>query len=130
MTMDFLDRLIDLLDIQNYYAPVVSPVTVNGNSIAVTTLPTRNYHYYMDGSFNQGYAFQVSAKHEKQMLAYNTIQEISQLMGKRGLIIPSQNDSYDFEGMEITTSPNLLMQDEKYYIFAATFNANLLVYKE
>lgn len=128
MTMDFLERLVYLLDAQKYYSTVLSPVLGTGNSIAVTTLPSRTYQYYMDGSYSQGYAFQISTKHEQQLVAYNTCQLIVDFL-KNTKSIPSQNNSYEFEGIDIQTSPNLLMKDDKYYIFTAQLSANLLVYK-
>lgn len=128
MTMDFLERLVYLLDSQKYYSTVLSPVLGTGNSIAVTTLPSRTYQYYMDGSYSQGYAFQISTKHDQQLVAYNTCQLIVDFLKDRKSI-PSENHSYEFEGIDIQTSPNLLMKDDKYYIFTAQLSANLLVYK-
>lgn len=128
MTMDFLERLVYLLDAQKFYSTVLSPVLGTGNSIAVTTLPSRTFQHYMDGSYNQGYAFQISIKHEQQLTALNTCQLIVDFL-KDIKSIPSENNSYEFEGIDIQTSPNLLMKDDKYYIFTAQLSANLLVYK-
>ncbi|MEJ9301457.1 hypothetical protein P4600_24135, partial [Niallia circulans] len=60
--------------------------------------------------------------------AYNTCQLIVDFLKARKSI-PSENNSYEFEGIDIQTSPNLLMKDDKYYIFTAQLSANLLVYK-
>ncbi|WP_017728496.1 phage tail terminator protein [Halalkalibacterium ligniniphilum] len=127
MTMDFLERLVlDVLDKQGYYARVVSPTLVSGNSIAVTVMPARDHRHYYDGSKDQGFAFQVMTKHENQLEAYQTLLRITSLLS--GINdIPSNNGSYDFCGITITTDPNVVGQDERYYIYGAQFSAELYI---
>ena len=118
--------MIDVLDTQGYFATVVSPTLTDGNSIAVMTMPSSDYDHYMDGSYRQRYAFQVMAKHYYQLKAYYTGVEISELLRNKE-DIPSKNKSYEFEGIEITTDPNLITRDEQYYIFGAQFSASLFI---
>ncbi|GGE47641.1 hypothetical protein GCM10011391_28030 [Pullulanibacillus camelliae] len=127
--IDFLERLvIDVLDKQGYYATVVSPTLVDGNSIAVMPMPANDYEHYYDGSYRQSYAFQVLAKHEQQLTAYHTLLDVARLL-KDIDDIPSVNESYTLEGdgITITTDPNLVSKDEQYYIFAAQFSAALFI---
>lgn len=126
MTIDFLERLVDLLNSQGYYSIVRSPILRDGNSIAVMTTPTSEYQKYLDGSYRQGYAFQVSTKHEDQLTGYNTLLSITNLLTDTS-DIPSDNDSYQFEGIRIVTSPNVVAQDEVYYYHAAQFSADLYI---
>ncbi|WBL16449.1 hypothetical protein [Sutcliffiella sp. NC1] len=124
---DFLFQLVvNTLDQQGYYSTVVSPVLTNGNSIAVMTMPSNNYEHYYDGSYRQGYAFQVMTKHESQLVAYNTLLDIAKFLPSLK-DIPSQNGSYQFEGIRVTTDPNVIAKDDKYYIFAAQFSAALFI---
>lgn len=125
MTMDFLERLLlDVLNKQNYYAMVVSPTLQDGNSIAVTVMPSNDHRHYYDGSKDQGFAFQVSCKHEDELTAYTTLLQISTLL-KEISDIPSKNGSYEFDGITIRTDPNVITQDEKYFYYGAQFSANL-----
>lgn len=126
MTIDFLERLVELLNDQGYYSIVTSPILKDGNSIAVMTMPTSEYQLYMDSSYRQGYAFQVSTKHQDQLTGYNTLLSITNLLQYID-DIPSNNNSYEFEGVRITTSPNVVAQDEKYYYHAAQFSADLYI---
>ena len=123
---DFLERLVGLLDNQNYYATVVSPMLVDGNSIAVFVMPANDYDHYYDGSYRQNYAFQVMTKHTNQLVAYHTLLQVSNLL-KSIPDIKSENGSYDFEGIKITTDPNVVGKDDKYYIYAAQFSAGLFI---
>ena len=125
--MDFLERLvIDVLDKQGYYATVVSPMLTDGNSIAVMVMPANDYDHYYDGSYRQNFAFQVMTKHENQLTAYHTLLDIASLL-KNIEDIPSANGTYEFEGIDITTDPNIITKDDKYYIFAAQFSAALFI---
>lgn len=126
MTMDFLERLVELLDSQGYYATVVSPILTDKNSISVMTMPGNDYQYYYDGSYRQGYDFQVMTKHTGQLTAYHTLLTISQFL-QTVPDIKSESDSYNYEGLAITTSPNVIGKDEKYYIYAAQFKAALFI---
>lgn len=126
MTLDFLERLVGTLNNQNYYSLVVSPILVDGNSIAVMTTPSNDYDHYYDGSYRQRYAFQVMTKHTSQMTAYQTLLNITNLL-RDIMDIPSANDTYEFEGIKIKTDPNVLMKDDKYYYFSAQFTADLYI---
>jgi len=126
VTMDFLERLVEFLNRQNYYATVVSPILVDGNSIAIMVMPSNDYEHYFDGSYRQGYAFQIMTKHTDQLTAYHTIIDIANLLENID-DIPSQNGSYEFENIKITTDPNVIGKDDKYYIYAAQFSADLFI---
>jgi len=126
---DFLERLVDdVLNKQDYYALVVSPMLVDGNSIAVMPMPANDYDYYYDGSHRQGYNFQVLARHEEQLTTYNTLLIISALLTKIQ-DIPSKNGSYKFENesITITTDVSIIGKDDRYFTFAAQFSADLLI---
>jgi hypothetical protein len=124
--MDFLERLVELLDGQDYYATVVSPILVNGNSIAVMPMPSNNYKHYYDGSYDQKYAFQVMCKHESQLTSYQALLMIASYLTSVD-DIPSQNETYDFNGIVVTTDPNVIGKDDKYFIFSAQFSADLYI---
>lgn len=126
MTIDFLERLVELLDKQRYYSRVVSPILTDGNSIAVMVMPNNDYQYYFDGSYRQGYAFQVTTKHEDQLEGYQTLLSITNLLTSVP-DIPSGNGSYQYEGTTITTSPNVIAKDDRYYIHGAQFTAGLFI---
>lgn len=127
MTMDFLERLVlDALGGQRYYATVVSGVTRDGNSIAVIATPSNEIQRFYDGTYDQGFTFQVTTKHETELSAYQTLLMISDRLTKLK-DIPSKNNSYDFNGIEMTTVPNIIGKDDKYYYYSAMFKADLYI---
>lgn len=126
MTMDFLESLENLLAKQNYYSSDFPPTLTNGNSISLMIMPSNDYDHYYDGSYRQGYAFQIMTKHMNMLTAYHTLINISKLLTEIP-DIPSMNGSFQFEGIEITTDPNGIGKDDKYYIYAAQFKAALFI---
>lgn len=127
--MDFLDRLVLFLDSQKYFSKVISPVLSGVNSIAVMPTPSNDYDYYYDGSFRQKHAFQILTRHTDLMTAYGTLNDISKLLLSVS-DLPSENDSYSFEGFEIATDPSVIGADEKGVICTAQFRANLFINKK
>lgn len=126
-TLDFVERLVELLNAQGYYTTVVSPMLVDGNSIAVMVMPSNDYDHYYDGSYRQGFQFQVVAKHTQQMLAYDTVVQAGEFLKNVG-DIPSHNGSYKFEKMMISTDPNVIGKTEKQqFIWGAQFRADLYI---
>ncbi len=127
MTMDFLERLVkDALGGRNFYAPVVSGVTRDGNSIAVIATPSNEIRHYYDGTYDQGFTFQVTTKHDNELTSYQTLLLITDLL-KNLRDVPSTNDSYEFNGIELTTVPNIIGKDERYYYYSAMFKADLYI---
>ncbi|WDF02956.1 phage tail terminator protein [Shouchella hunanensis] len=127
MTMDFLERLVkDALGGRRYFAEVVSGVTRDGNSIAVIATPSNDIRHYYDGTYDQGFTFQVTTKHENELTSYQTLLLISDLL-KNLRDVPSDNDSYEFNGIELTTVPNIIGKDDRYYYYSAMFKADLYI---
>ncbi|WP_166740308.1 phage tail terminator protein [Shouchella lehensis] len=125
--MDFLERLLlDVLNKQDYYAMVSSPVTLQGNSIAVSVMPSNNRAVYYDGTYDQGYMFQVMTKHEQQLEAYQTLLRITDFLDNIK-DIPSQNNSYEFNGITVAGDPNVVGKDGNHYFYVAQFRADLYI---
>lgn len=126
--MDFLKVLVYDLNDQGYFATVLSPVLGEGDSIAVMPMPSNEYTRYYDGSYDQGYAFQVFTKHESQMEAYSTLQVITTYLSSlQEGDLPSESGTYRMEKVTITTDPNMITHDDHRFIFGAQFVAKLHV---
>jgi hypothetical protein len=125
-TIDFLQKLVEILNNQNYFAPVVSGGLKNGNSIAVISMPSKIKQHFYNGSYLREFAIQINVKHEQQLEIIETIEKITNLLTNIE-DIPSDLNSYKFEAMELSTTPNLLEVSEKYCIYSAQFTAELLI---
>lgn len=126
MDMDFLERLVLDGIGSKYYVKAISPTLGAKQSIAVSPMPSNNYEHYFDGSYRQRYAFQILAKHEEQLTAYNTLNRIAKDLTE-GALIPSQNGTYIMEDITISSDTTLVTQDEKYYIYGIQLSAALYI---
>lgn len=124
--MDFLETLVQGAIGNKYYTKALSPLLGLGDSIAVSPMPSNNYEHYYDGSYRQGYAFKVLTKHENQLVAYNTLNQIAKDLADIG-DIPSLDGTYVFEGITIKTDTSMIGQDEKRFVFGAQFSAALYI---
>lgn len=126
--MDFLERLVlDAIGSKYMEGTVAqSPLLGEKRSIAVSPSPSNDYDYYFDGSYRQGYAFRVLVKDQNQLVAYNTCNQIITDLIKL-LDIPSQNGTYTYEGMSITTDTNMIGEDNKHFVFGAQLSASLFI---
>lgn len=123
---DFLERLVRDAIGNQYGIPAMSPILGASNSIAITPSPSNNYEHYYDGSYRQGYAFQVLVKHENQLDAYMLTQKITMDLSNKE-DIPSGDGTYTFEGVTITTDANMIGQDGKHFVFGAQMSAALYI---
>lgn len=124
--VDFVEVLVELLNLKNRYSLVYFPNLRVGNSIAMTPIPSNDYKHYMDGSFDKKEAFQISARHEDQMVAYQELLTISNELTKLISLI-SLNGSFEFNGITITSDASLIAIDEKSFTYSATFVADLYI---
>ncbi|WP_062049244.1 hypothetical protein [Bacillus sp. JCM 19034] len=124
--MDILERLIvEIINEQDYDLPVVSPILLEENSVAVMGISTNDNRLYYDGSKEQSFTFQVLVRHEVQFEAYRTLLHIANLLLNKKDVRSSH--SYDFMQMRMAEEPKRLVKAEDYYIFAAQFSAEFYI---
>ncbi|GAE31919.1 hypothetical protein [Halalkalibacter hemicellulosilyticus] len=123
--MNVEQLVLDVLNEQSYDVPVVSPILLEENSIAVMGMTTNEYRHYYDGAKEQSFLFQVLVRHDVQFEAYRTLlQIVNDLLRTEGA---SNSDSYDFKKITITEDPKKIVQADEYYIFGAQFSADLYI---
>ncbi|WP_197284099.1 hypothetical protein [Bacillus sp. JCM 19041] len=99
---------------------------MDGNSIAVSVMPSNNRSVYYDGTYDQGYMFQVMTKHQQQLEAYQTLLRITDYLDNVP-DIPSHNNSYDFNGITVVGDPNVIGREGNHYYYVAQFRADLYI---
>lgn len=126
--MDFLERLVyDAIGGKYIGTEAQSPMLGDSRSIAIAPSPSNDYDHYYDGSYRQRYAFRLLVKHENQLVAYQTTNDIIASLVDKKNTIPSANGTYEYEGMTITTDSNMIGQDNKYFVFGAQLSASLYI---
>ena len=127
--MDFLDRVKEYIE-QNVTlnAPIVFGLLDTApSSIAIRQTPSSMNDRYTDNGKTFIFAFQVLVKDVDHLTAYNTLQNIFDVLDGLGKdAIPSQDGSYVFVKCECYTLPNLVEKtDKSEYIYTAIFHAEL-----
>ncbi|MDQ0206669.1 hypothetical protein [Alkalicoccobacillus murimartini] len=127
MNIDFLDRLVlDLLNKQSYYSLIVTTPLVSGNGITLKKKSSDTQASYYDGSHDKKLVFEVITKHEHQLEAYNTLLKITNDLTQIK-DVPSANNTYLFNGINVKTNPDQYGKDETYYYYSAAFSADLYI---
>jgi|SRR5690606_1625584 len=127
--MDFLDRAKEYIE-QNVTlnAPIVFGLLDTApSSIAIRQIPSPVNDRYTDNEKTLIFAFQVLVKDVDHLTAYNTIQNIFDVLDGLGKdAIPSQDGNYAFVKCECYTLPNFVEKtDKNEYIYTAIFHAEL-----
>ena len=127
--MDFLDRVKEYIE-QNVTlnAPIVFGLLDTApSSIAIRQTPSSMNDRYTDNGKTFIFAFQVLVKDVDHLTAYNTLQNIFDVLDGLGKdAIPSQDGSYAFVKCECYTLPNFVEKtDKSEYIYTAIFHAEL-----
>lgn len=122
MTLDILDRLIDVYELQLQQNKIIGflptlKITVDVleptvQAICFQYVPSMEPIRYYDRTRQQDLNILVQLKHEDQRVAINAIMDIFE--GIENLdSLPSQNNSYEFIGATAYTTPQLVQFDGK-----------------
>ncbi|MGV3265631.1 phage tail terminator protein [Cytobacillus pseudoceanisediminis] len=129
MPSDFIDDLANHLEAKfslfDSFSVDVLPEDLNALTIRRT--PAAPLGRFMDGSRDWVIAFQILVKHQNQVHAIDTINELTVYLDELGInaIIPVDG-SYQFIKSEISTMPLLVEKDSRgSYIYSALFNATI-----
>lgn len=118
--LDFIDRLADLIDTYKFPYELRIGSLDEGESMAIMTLPGGEETVYFDGVRDKTLNIAIDIKSKSTIKAYQTLNVLFQLL--ESLVdLPSQNDSYDFNGITTTNAPNKIGADEHYELWECTF---------
>lgn len=125
--LDFIDCLADLIDAYKFPYKLRIGSLDEGESMAIMTLPGGEEAVYFDGVRDKTLNIAIDIKSKSTIKAYQTLNVLFQLL--ESLVdLPSQNDSYDFNGITTTNAPNKIGADEHYELWECTFAFDLTIY--
>lgn len=125
--LDFIDRLADLIDAYKFPYKLRVGSLDEGESMAIMTLPGGEEAVYFDGVRDKTLNIAIDIKSKSTIKAYQTLNVLFQLL--ESLVdLPSQNESYDFNGITTTNAPNKIGADEHYELWECTFAFDLTIY--
>lgn len=135
MNLDFLLKLNQYINAQKLAGSTNKALTsVIGllgadETMSIMAMPGGAQKVYMDGSRDKAYQVQINVKSKHQDVAMNTLNIIAKKL-ENLTALPSSNDSYDFQQINITSNPSFLQQDEKgFFIWVLSISAEITIEK-
>src|SRR5690625_1349196 len=129
--LDFIWRLNDYINTLDVFAHSnVGTLGIN-ESLSVLAMPGGEETIYMDGTRDKFLNIQVNAKSQNQL---NCIESLSLIARKlENLVegaITSDNDSFKFQKISITSPLSIVVHDEKgYFIYAISISTKITIYE-
>lgn len=129
-SLDILDRLNDYINSLNLFAHSRIGLLDIGNSVSIMSMPGGEERVYLDGIRDKEYQVQINAKSDNQNNCFNSLTSIYQNL-ERLDDLPSSNGSYDFQGIKVTSLPNMIGQDDQgFFIWAINISIEITIYEE
>lgn len=129
MPSDFIDDMANHIEskITLFDSLTVDVLPEDLNAITIRRTPSSPNGRYLDSSREWVIAFQIVVKHQNQVQAIETMNELTVYLDELGTdaIIPADG-SYQFIKSEIYTMPLLVEKDSRgSFIYSALFNATI-----
>src|SRR5690625_378364 len=129
--LDFIWRLNDYINTLDLFAWSDVGILDAGESLSVLAMPGGEENIYMDGTRDRHLNVQINAKSKNQL---NCIESLSLIARKLENLperaIKSDNDSFNFQKVTITSPLNIVAHDEQgYFIYALSISAKITIYE-
>lgn len=129
MELDFMDRLNEKINSMNLFASSRIGLLGADESISIMVMPGGEETAFFDGTRDKTYNVQVNAKSKNQLNCFNALTKIYQTLENLD-DLPSENGSYEFQGITTQSLPSLLEQDEQgYWVYILSISAQITIYK-
>src|SRR5690625_1196164 len=129
--LDFIWRLNDYINTLDLFAGSNVGMLDVDESLSVLAMPGGDETIYMDGTREKNLIVQINAKSLNQL---NCIESLSLIARKLENLqekeIKSDNDSFNFQKITITSPLNIVAHDEQgYFIYALSISAKITIYE-
>jgi|SRR5690606_15660494 len=129
MQLDFMDQLNNKINDMNLFTRSIIGLLGADESISIMVMPGGAETVYFDGTRDKEYQVQVNAKSKNQLNCFNALTKIYQTLENLD-DLPSENGSYDFQGITTQSLPSLLERDEQgYWVYVLSISARITIYK-
>ena len=129
--LDFVWRLNDYINTLDLFAWSDVGGLDTEESISVMPMPGGEETVYMNGIRDKDYQLQINAKSKSQFNCIEALSEVARVLENLSEgAIESENDSFDFESVKLTSMPNLIVYEEQgYFTYALSISAKITIYK-
>ncbi|HSH25418.1 MAG TPA: minor capsid protein [Massilibacterium sp.] len=129
--LDFIWRLNDYINTLDLFAWSVVGVLGDGDSVSLMAMPGGEETVFHDGTRDKNYQMQVNAKSLNQLNCIESLSQVARVLENlQEGEIQSQNDTFDFESIKITSPLSIVAQDEQgFFIYALSISAKITIYE-
>jgi|SRR5690625_2249702 len=129
--LDFIWRLNDHINTLDLFAWSNVGILDAGDSLSVMAMPGGEEIVYFDGTRDKHFNVQINAKSENQLNCIDSLAKIARVLENLPEnAIQSENDSFCFESISVTSPVSIVAQDEQdFFIYALSISAKIHINK-
>ena len=129
--LDFIWRLNDYINTLDLFARSNVGILKADDSLSVMAMPGGEETVYFDGTRDKNLNIQINAKSINQLNCIDSLAKIARVLENLPEnAIESENDSFYFESISVTSPVSIVAQDEQgFFIYALSISAKITIYK-
>ena len=129
--LDFIWRLNDYINTLDLFACSNVGILEADDSISVMAMPGGEETVYFDGTRDKNLNIQINAKSINQLNCIDSLAKIARVLENLPEnAIQSENDSFYFESISVTSPVSIVAKDEQgFFIYALSISAKITIYK-
>ena len=129
--LDFIWRLNDYINTLDLFAWSNVGLLEESDSLSVMAMPGGEEIIYFDGGRDKHFNVQINAKSKNQMNCIEALSKIARVLENLPEnAIQSENDSFYFESISVTSPVSIVSQDERgFFIYALSISAKIHINK-
>ena len=129
--LDFIWRLNDYINTLDLFARSNVGILKADDSLSVMAMPGGEETVYFDGTRDKNLNIQINAKSRNQLNCIDSLAKIARVLENLPEnAIQSENDSFYFESISVTSPVSIVAQDEQgFFIYALSISAKITIYK-
>src|SRR5690625_2393020 len=129
--LDFIWRLNDHINTLDLFAWSNVGLLEESESLSVMAMPGGEETVYFDGTRDKNLNIQINAKSKNQLNCIDSLAKIARVLENLPEnAIESENDSFYFESISVTSPVSIVAQDEQgFFIYALSISAKITIYK-
>ena len=129
--LDFIWRLNDYINTLDLFARSNVGILEAEDSLSVMAMPGGEETVYFDGTRDKNLNIQINAKSINQLNCIDSLAKIARVLENLPEnAIQSENDSFYFESISVTSPVSIVAKDEQgFFIYALSISAKITIYK-
>ena len=129
--LDFIWRLNDYINTLDLFAHSNVGILETEDSLSVMAMPGGEETVYFDGTRDKNLNIQINAKSINQLNCIDSLAKIARVLENLPEnAIQSENDSFYFESISVTSPVSIVAKDEQgFFIYALSISAKITIYK-